>query len=128
MDLIHMQLSFHFQALLYLGIINVPWEKWEVCISTESVLKHRDYRRFFFSTFEHADDMHLYYNMISFLVKGRSLEYRYGSTNFAFLLFVITVLTNILYVILGQICTEALHDTYYMKSCAIGFSGKQYFT
>jgi len=113
---------------LYLGIINVPWEKREICISTESILKHRDYRRFFFSTFEHADDMHLYYNMISFLVKGRSLERRYGSTNFAFLLFVITVLTNMLYVILGQICTEALHDTHYMKSCAIGFSGKHYFT
>lgn len=111
------------QALLYLGIINVPWEKWEVCISTESVLKHRDYRRFFISTFEHADDMHLYYNMISFLVKGRSLERRYGSANFAFLLFVITVLTNVIYVVLGQIFTEVLHDTYYMKSCAIGFSG-----
>jgi rhomboid domain-containing protein 1 len=68
--------------------------------------------------------MHLYYNMISFLVKGRSLERRYGSANFAFLLFVITVLTNVIYVVLGQIFTEVLHDTYYMKSCAIGFSGK----
>jgi len=31
------------QVLLYLGIINVPWEKWEVCISTESVLKVRQF-------------------------------------------------------------------------------------
>lgn len=111
------------QVLLYLGIINVPWEKWEVCISAESVLKVHDYKRLFLSTFEHGDDMHLYYNMVSFLVKGRSLERRYGSTNFAFLLLLITIMTNVIYVALGQTLTNALQDEYYMKSCAIGFSG-----
>lgn len=111
------------QVLLYMGIIEVPWEKWEICISAETVLKRRDYRRLFFSTFEHGDDMHLYYNMISFLVKGRSLERRYGSTNFAFLLLMISVLTSVIYVGLGHTLTEVLDDSYYMKSCAIGFSG-----
>ncbi|XP_069689542.1 rhomboid-related protein 4-like isoform X2 [Periplaneta americana] len=111
------------KVLLYLGIINVPWEKWQVCISAESVLKGHDYKRLFFSTFEHGDDMHLYYNMVSFLVKGRSLERRYGSTNFAFLLIMITVMTNVIYVALGQTLTNTLDDGYYMKSCAIGFSG-----
>lgn len=110
-----------------MGIINVPWEKWEICISAESVLKRHDYKRLFFSTFEHADDMHLYYNMISFLVKGRSLERRYGSANFAFLLLMISALTSVIYVALGQMLTRTLHDEYYMKSCAIGFSGNQVF-
>lgn len=108
-----------------MGIIEVPWEKSEICISAESILKRRDYRRLFFSTFEHGDDMHLYYNMISFLVKGRSLERRYGSTNFAFLLLMISVLTSVIYVGLGHMLSEVLHDSYYMRSCAIGFSGNQ---
>ncbi|XP_023707420.1 rhomboid-related protein 4 [Cryptotermes secundus] len=111
------------QVLLYLGIIQVPWEKWEICISAETILKHRDYKRLFFSTFEHGDDMHLYYNMISFMVKGRSLERRYGSTNFGFLLLMISVLTSVIYVGLGYTLTEVLHNSYYMRSCAIGFSG-----
>jgi rhomboid domain-containing protein 1 len=110
-----------------MGIIAVPWEKREICISAESVLKRHDYKRILFSIFEHGDDMHLYYNMISFLVKGRSLECRYGSTNFAFLLIMISALTSVIYVALGHMLTEILHDEYYAKSCAIGFSGNQVF-
>ena len=33
----------------------------------------------------HADDMHLYFNMASLLVKGRSLERRFGSFYFAWM-------------------------------------------
>ncbi|XP_021928104.1 rhomboid-related protein 4-like isoform X2 [Zootermopsis nevadensis] len=54
---------------------------------------------------------------------GRSLERRYGSTNFAFLLLMISALTSVIYVVLGQLLTKTLQDEYYMKTCAIGFSG-----
>ncbi|PSN49430.1 Rhomboid-related protein 4 [Blattella germanica] len=112
------------QVLLYMGIINVPWEKWQVCISAETVLNQRDYRRLFLSIVEHGNDMHLYYNMISFLIKGRTLERRYGSTNFAFVLAMISVITSVIYVGLAVGLTNVLQDKHFMQQCAIGFSGK----
>ncbi|XP_066993458.2 rhomboid-related protein 4 [Anabrus simplex] len=111
------------QVLLYVGTFSVPWEKWDVCISTDKVLSGHEFKRLFLSTFEHGDDMHLYYNMISFLIKGRSLEPRYGSTNFAFLLVILCSMTNIGYVLLGQACAHLFQDPYYLHTCAIGFSG-----
>ncbi|XP_063223924.1 rhomboid-related protein 4-like isoform X2 [Bacillus rossius redtenbacheri] len=111
------------QALLYAGIINPPWSKLDVCISARSVMKGKDYRRLFLSALEHGDDMHLYYNMISFLMKGRSLERRYGSPNFAFLLIVLSLLTSVTYVALGVLGELVFDDSYYATVCAIGFSG-----
>ena len=76
------------------------------------------------SLFEHGDDMHLYYNMISFLLKGKSLENRYGTINFAAILSILSLATSGIYVLISKIASEALHDASYMRSCAIGFSGK----
>lgn len=106
-----------------MGILNVPWDKEEVCLSGEGILKARDWKRLILSALEHGDDMHLYYNMASFLIKGRSLEKRYGSRNFGFILLFLTLLTSGLYVILAKAMTEILDNEAYMKSCAIGFSG-----
>uniref|UniRef100_A0A0K8SJN0 Peptidase S54 rhomboid domain-containing protein n=2 Tax=Lygus hesperus TaxID=30085 RepID=A0A0K8SJN0_LYGHE len=111
------------QALLYIGVINVPWEKWDVCISGKKVLHHHDYKSFFLSNVEHADDMHLYYNMISYLVKGRTLEYKYGSANFALLLAFLSTLTSFFYVAIAYVAAEFLENKHAMSSCAIGFSG-----
>lgn len=111
------------QALLYMGIINVPWDKWDVCLSGNGILRHKEYKRLILSAFEHGDDMHLYYNMVSFLVKGRSLERRYGSKNFGLLLAVITVLTSGMYVLISVSGARILDDSHMMKTCAIGFSG-----
>lgn len=33
----------------------------------------KDYKRFIFGAFEHGDDFHLYYNMISFMWKGNKI-------------------------------------------------------
>lgn len=110
------------QALLYIGVINVPWSKWDVCISAKKVWEQKDIRSLFLSTFEHADDMHLYYNMISFLVKGRTLEYQYGTVNFGILLGILSAMTPCIYVLLAKLGANFL-DKSIMSSCAIGFSG-----
>lgn len=112
-----------FQVLLYLGVINVPWSKWDVCISGDKVLNSKDYRRLILSTFEHGDDMHLYYNMVSFIIKGRTLENKYGSSNFLILLGFLVMMTNSIYIALAKYGSEFLDDYSMMKSCAIGFSG-----
>ena len=53
-----------------------------VCMSTYLVWHRQDWKRLILSQFFHADDMHLYFNMASLLVKGRSLERRLGSSYF----------------------------------------------
>ncbi|XP_045619967.2 rhomboid-related protein 4 [Procambarus clarkii] len=111
------------QTLLFLGIINPPWDRYDVCISGESILIHKDYRRLVLSAIEHADDIHLYYNMASLMLKGRSLELRYGSVKFCILLAVFTIATSLTYVGLVWGATEIFETYSYMRQCAIGFSG-----
>ena len=106
-----------------MGLIPVPWDAVTVCLSAQAVLKWREYERLVLSAFEHADDLHLYYNMLSFLSKGRTLERHFGSPYFAYLLSVFTVLTSATYVGLEVLLSELLHDKQHYKTCAIGFSG-----
>lgn len=109
-----------------MGVIQVPWDKWDVCISADKILNYRDYRRLVISAFEHGDDMHLYYNMVSFLIKGSSLERRYKSANFFLLLAIITLMTSGIYVGLAVACARLTLDYSYMRTCAIGFSGQTF--
>lgn len=53
-------------------------------LSTEGVLVQKMYSKFLYSGFVHADAMHLFFNMISFLSFGLKMEVEYGS--FVFLL------------------------------------------
>ncbi|XP_032783915.2 rhomboid-related protein 4 [Daphnia magna] len=111
------------QIALYMGFIPVSWDAVTVCLSAQAVLRWREYERLVLSAFEHGDDLHLYYNMLSFLSKGRSLEQHFGSPYFAYLLTVFTVLTSATYVGLEVILSELFDDKQYLKTCAIGFSG-----
>lgn len=106
-----------------MGFIPVSWDAVTVCLSAQSVLKWREYERLILSAFEHGDDIHLYYNMLSFLAKGRTLERHFGSPYFAYLLGVFTLLTSVTYVGLEVLISELLHDYQHYKTCAIGFSG-----
>lgn len=63
----------------------------------------------------HADDMHLYYNTASFLIKGASLEARLGSARFAAALTALFALTHVFYV--------ALCLALGSRECGVGFSG-----
>ncbi|KAJ8667495.1 hypothetical protein QAD02_009158 [Eretmocerus hayati] len=110
------------QSVLYMGLIRVPWNAEDVCISASKVFKHKDWRSFILSNFEHGSDMHLYYNMVSFLLKGSFLENMYGTTNFAFLIGVISMGCSAMYVTIGYILTQITEDYAYYTSCAIGFS------
>lgn len=106
-----------------MGLIPVSWDASTVCLSAQAVLKWREYERLVLSAFEHGDDIHLYYNMLSFLAKGRTLERHFGSPYFAYVLGVFTVLTSATYVGLEMLLSEILHDKQHYKTCAIGFSG-----
>ncbi|EFN88719.1 rhomboid-related protein 4 [Harpegnathos saltator] len=110
------------QTLLYIGLIKVPWNAEEVCISAVKIFKYKNWRSFFFSNFEHGSDMHLYYNMISFILKGSYLEPIYGTMNFVLLLFILSTGCSAMYVSLGYILMQLTGDYGYYTTCAIGFS------
>ncbi|XP_078266478.1 rhomboid-related protein 4 isoform X2 [Rhinoraja longicauda] len=95
----------------------------EVCINVHETWNGQDWKRLFLSPFHHADDWHLYFNMVSMLYKGIRLEQRFGSTWFAFMLSVFSVMTGIVYLVLESILAELMEDQSYKMQCAIGFSG-----
>lgn len=93
-----------------------------VCVSTHAVLDQHDYMRILLAPLFHGDDMHLYYNMASFLYKGQRLENFFGSRYFALLLTILTISSSFLLVILGQLAASLLDNPEYLFTCAVGFS------
>ncbi|XP_067898596.1 rhomboid-related protein 4 isoform X2 [Heterodontus francisci] len=95
----------------------------DVCISVHETWNRRDWKRLFFSPFHHADDWHLYFNMVSMLYKGIQLEQRLGSKWFAYMLSVFSLMTGVVYLVLEMLLTELMNDHSYKVQCAVGFSG-----
>lgn len=95
----------------------------KVCISANSIIKDHEWLKLILSPFFHADDWHLYYNMISFSIKGRTLEKKYGSKYFLILLAVFTIMNSFLYVGIEILAYHLFNDFSYLKNCAVGFSG-----
>lgn len=94
-----------------------------VCISVNEGYYHRDWERLLFSPFHHADDWHLYFNMVSLLWKGTKLEQRLGSVSFAVIIAAFSQLIGVVYVLVQLLLAESLHDPSYKMQCAVGFSG-----
>ncbi|CAL9684423.1 unnamed protein product [Knipowitschia caucasica] len=95
----------------------------KACISVDQVYWLKDWRRFLLSPLHHADDMHLYFNMVSLLWKGKRLEGLLGGPFFLFVLTVFSVLTGLVYVLLEGALTELTQDYSFSMQCAVGFSG-----
>ncbi len=73
---------------LLVGIVNVlihygklPLGIYDVCIGAGAVWHkfQSEWSRLILASFWHVDDIHLYYNMVSLLIKGRELEPRLGA-------------------------------------------------
>ncbi|XP_076349858.1 rhomboid-related protein 4-like [Tachypleus tridentatus] len=112
-----------FMSAVYLRLFELPWTSpHEVCISVRQVWLRKEWWRIFYGAVEHADDMHLYYNMISFIWKGIRLEKRLGSLKFLYVIIVFTTLTGGCLVALSLIASE-LFDVRFVDQCAVGFSG-----
>ncbi|XP_028275474.1 rhomboid-related protein 4 [Parambassis ranga] len=95
----------------------------QACVSVQQAYWHKDWRRLLLSPLHHVDDWHLYFNMASFLWKGRGLERRLGGPWFVYLLSVFSLLTGLVYLVLEALLTELTQDQSYSKECAVGFSG-----
>lgn len=104
----------------------LPYSLDAICISSRALLLDvaRGYwpsvaRRVVLSTIAHADDMHLYYNVTSLLVKGVSMEAKFGSETLAWFVVYATLMSALLSVAAGA----ALESLGLSAGCAVGFSG-----
>ncbi|CAJ0964801.1 unnamed protein product [Ranitomeya imitator] len=94
-----------------------------VCISVYEGYHRGDWLRLLLSPFHHADDWHLYFNMVSLLWKGTKLEQRLGSVLFALIIAVFSQLIGLVYILLESILAESMSEPSYKMQCAVGFSG-----
>lgn len=95
----------------------------KACVSVQQAYWLGDWRRLLLSPLHHVDDMHLYFNMASFLWKGMRLERHLGGAWFLYLLSVFSLLTGLVYLLLEAGLTELTQDQSYSMTCAVGFSG-----
>ncbi|XP_062439108.1 rhomboid-related protein 4 isoform X2 [Rhea pennata] len=95
----------------------------EVCISVNESFYRKNWQRLLLSPFHHADDWHLYFNMVSMLWKGIMLERKLGSIWLAYIIAIFSVLVGVVYMVLEYMLAEILDDPTYKMSCAVGFSG-----
>lgn len=103
-------------------IINWPSTS-SSCISVQTVYYQREWVRVVLAPFIHADSFHLYYNMVSFIWKSRTLEKHYGSGYFAYMVAVFSVLTGFVYLVINYVVAEVSDTWFYVRTCAVGFSG-----
>ena len=94
-----------------------------VCLSAYSILKSGKLLRLVFSPLFHSDKYHLYYNMVSFALKGHSLELQFGSVYFGTLLVVFTFCYSLTYVGIQYFSSIYYQEPYRIDECAVGFSG-----
>lgn len=113
------------QVAIFLGLGDLGrwfYSAQSVCINSFKVWYQSQWNVLILSALYHADDFHLYYNMVSFLWKGRILERKFKSVYFAYLLAVFTILTSIMYVGINMLLAR-ISDESYLLQCAVGFSG-----
>ena len=110
-------------AVIYLELFDFDYPSlFSICLSANEIIYRREWFRLVLAPFFHGDDWHLYYNMISLSIKGRSLEKKYGSKYFFVLLVVFTLMFSVVYVLL-QYILSITYDRHSLTSCAVGFSG-----
>lgn len=94
------------------------------CISVEKCYQQKDWQRLLLSPLHHADDWHLYFNMVSMLWKGIKLERRLGSRWFGYIITTFSLFTGVVYLLLQFTLAEFMNEPDFKRNCAVGFSGK----
>eukprot|EP00051_Salpingoeca_urceolata_P025664 m.464148 g.464148 ORF g.464148 m.464148 type:complete len:316 (-) comp20356_c1_seq2:56-1003(-) len=111
-------------VFVHLNPANVPLPLLhDVCIGSAAIWYHGELHRLVLAPFYHLSDMHLYYNMSSWLWKARQLEGPLGSEAFASMVAILTLLSSSLMVVfdVGSVMTGFAYAM--PNTCAAGFSG-----
>ncbi|GMT31433.1 hypothetical protein PFISCL1PPCAC_22730, partial [Pristionchus fissidentatus] len=94
-----------------------------LCLLPSRIIKRKEWIRLFAPLIMHADDMHLYYNMVSFIWKGRRLEPLLGPVKYALTLLSLAAASAVITVGLSNVLDEMMPGSNYSSQCAVGFSG-----
>lgn len=113
-------------AIIHLDILQLPLlpSFADACLIPLAVVEYGQYSRLLWSALFHATDMHLYYNLSSWLYKGRLLESRLGSESFLVATLVSLLGSSTLYVAISALA-QHLHlapIAHSYHACAVGFS------
>lgn len=93
------------------------------CLRPSQVIFGGEWHRLWSHAFLHGSDIHLYYNMVSLIWKGRDLERRLGGAHFAYILVCLTFLSGLVHVGMAWVMAEFMGISGPMEQASIGFSG-----
>lgn len=119
------------QLWIYMKMIPfLPWiyNTPSACVTLYKIAFEKDYIKIVTSQIEHISDWHLYYSMISFMNKGRSLEHKFGTIKYTLLLILFTCFTGLAYVGLSLALLLLTKDPSFIFECSAGFSGKKFYS
>jgi rhomboid domain-containing protein 1 len=94
----------------------------EVCVQYTTIVYGHEVMRLFLSALFHVHDFHLYYNMSSLILKGRTLEPLVGSWRFACMIVVFALGSSSLMVAASYVLATFFAQTEQLYTCAVGFS------
>lgn len=115
----HLSREFQELVLLVRPVVDVR----AACVLPAAVVGRGEFRRLVISAFVHVDEIHLLYNMLSFVHKGVTLESQMGSANFAGLVVYLAFAESILYCAVAYALSALGFSLSLWNSCAVGFSG-----
>ncbi|KAF1742082.1 hypothetical protein MXB_1088 [Myxobolus squamalis] len=106
--------------LMYMDIFNNLPGIDASCCSYHDIIQSKSYYRLFLCSITHADDWHLYYNMVSFIYKGTSLERRINGKRMSVMLILFCIISNILTIFTYHYLYLLLGIESYKYVCCVG--------
>ncbi|XP_041920256.1 rhomboid-related protein 4-like [Alosa sapidissima] len=92
----------------------------QVCVSVQTAVWQREWRRMLLGPFHHRNDWHLSLNMVS-LLRAKPLEHFLGGVWFACLLAIFSLLTGLVYLLLRAGLYVLTEDSSHGSWCIVGF-------
>lgn len=94
----------------------------QVCVSVQTAAWRQEWRRMILGPFHHRCDWHLSLNMVS-LLRAKPLEHSVGGIWFTCLLFIFSLLTGLVYLLLRAALQVLTEDSSHGLQCIVGFDG-----
>jgi membrane associated rhomboid family serine protease len=108
---------------IYLAALSIGWDNLgAVCLSADTVVSHLQLWRLITSATFHAGLLHLAFNMMAFFPMGTSLERSLGSFNLLWLIGILIIFGDALYIAVSYLASLAGFP-FLLFQCAVGFSG-----
>uniref|UniRef100_A0A0N5CIV1 Rhomboid domain-containing protein n=1 Tax=Strongyloides papillosus TaxID=174720 RepID=A0A0N5CIV1_STREA len=99
-----------------------PDKTHDLCLLPRAIFNKKQWYKILLPILMHGDDPHLYYNMVSFMYKGKRLERLLGSLRFLSILITFIIATPLVHILLSYAGDEFFDMGRFMRECIVGFS------